>query len=219
MVTAGVNRLLTSLGWIKAVDAAMEGGVLSEEKYQALNKYRHKFGLHESALDKKGHLSYFKRAALLKFLSLNRIVPRFDHKAARRKHGRLPFNLMRSEELLWLVAQVPYGLGKKPDAGFLGLTTKHLYFTGSVNSFRIQLERIVSLKKYSDGIGINRDTSPSYQEIFRMSGQDAWLVANLVDTLMEMDEIRLPTRDSPTLDDLLNDGRDPCKQDETDVST
>ena len=198
-----INSFLIG-GWIRAVNVAMKDGRLSEQEFQGLNLYRRYFNLKEAELDEEGQFSYFERAALLKFLAHDRIVPRFDHKRARSKHGRIPFNLMRSEELLWLVTQVPYGLGKKPDTGFLGLTTRHLYFTGSINSFRIQLERIVSLKQYSDGIGINRDTSPSYQEIFRMSQQDSWLIANLVDELMGMDEVRLPKRDSPTLDELMN---------------
>jgi hypothetical protein len=155
-------------------------------------------------LDKKGHLSYFKRAALLKFVAQDGIVPRIDRKAARLQYGRLPFNLMKSEELVWLVKPTSYGLGKKPDSGILGVTTKHLYFVGSLNSFRIQLESIVSIKEYSDGIGVTRDTPHAYQEIFRMSGQDPRLIVNLVDVLMDMDEARLPKRDAPTLDDLMN---------------
>ena len=122
---SNLNTILT-IGWTQAVDAVMEGGVLSEEKYQALNKYRHKFGLHESDLDDKGHFSYFKRATLLKFVTHDGIVPRFDRKAARRTYGRIPFNLMRSEELVWLVSPVSYGPKKTADSGILGITSKYL---------------------------------------------------------------------------------------------
>ena len=184
--------------------AAMANGSLSETDFQGLNRYRHHFNLEEAELDEGGYFGYFKRAALLKFLAFDGIIPRFDDKASRREHGRIPFNLVKSEELLWLVAQVPYGLGKKPDTGFLGITTKHLYFTGSAISFRIPLERIVSLKEYTDGVGINRDTAPSFQEIFRMGNLDSWLIANLVDELMKIDVIRLPKKDSPTLEELLS---------------
>ena len=126
-----INFLLIR-GWINSVEAAMADGSLSETEFQGLNRYRHHFNLEETELDVNGYFSYFKRASLLKFLALDGIVPRFDRNAARRQHGRIPFNLVKNEELIWLVAEVPYGLGKKPDTGFLGITTKHLYFTGSI---------------------------------------------------------------------------------------
>ena len=145
----------------------------------------------------------------MKFVTHDGIVPRFDRKAARRTYGRIPFDLMRSEELVWLVSPVSYGPKKTADSDILGITSKYLYFSGSLNSFRIQFERIVSLKEYSDGIGITRDTGQPYQEIFRMSGQESRLIVNLVDVLMDMDETRLPNPDTPTLDDLMKESFDP----------
>ena len=77
------------------------------------------------------------------------------------------------------------------------------------------MESIVSLKEYTDGIGINRETSPAYQEIFRMSNLDSWLIVNLVDTVMDMDEIRLPKKEDPTLYDLLNQRHKASEEDTT----
>ena len=50
---------------------------------------------------------------------------------------------------------------ERQDTGTFGLTTKHLYFVGNNTgrSFRIRLEKIVSLTPYEDALGVMRDTA------------------------------------------------------------
>jgi len=67
------------------------------------------------------------------------------------------------------------------DTGLLGITTKHLYFTGPARSFRIRHSKIVSLTPYTDGIGLTRDTATARPESFRVG--DGWFVYNLLQNI------------------------------------
>ena len=228
-------------GWCSAVEAAVEDHSLSSEEKRGLNRYRERFDLQESRLDREGHFERFRMMALLNSLVDGGLVPCFDRRSARAEFGRLPFNLMKSEELIWVFTDVGYleqvtrreyrggsmgasfrvakGVYVRPssfrgravestsmehnDDGLLGITTKHLYFTGREKSFRIRLEKIVSFEPYQDGLGIMRDTARAKPEVFRMSAGDAWFSINVIDALLDRDELVLPKSDSPTLDDIV----------------
>ena len=90
-------------GWGQAVMAAMEDDFLSDGEKRALNHYRaqHSLGAHE--LDSGGHFTLYRMMNLLNALSEHGVVPRWD-----RRRARPPFNLMKSEELLWLFGGVDY---------------------------------------------------------------------------------------------------------------
>ena len=94
------------------------------------------------------------------------------------------------------------------DAGLLGITTKHLYFKGSHTSFRVRLEKIVSFEPFRDGLQIMRDTARAKPEVFIMGTTDVWFAVNLINALLAIDDIELPGRDAPTLDDIVDDGVD-----------
>lgn len=64
------------------------------------------------------------------------------------------------------------------DTGLLGITTKHIYFAGSVKSFRIKFDKIVSYTPYEDGLGIQRDAQTAKPQIF--INNDGWFLYNLV---------------------------------------
>ena len=68
----------------------------------------------------------------------------------------------------------------KADAGLLGVTTRHIYFHGARERFRVRLDRIVSFEPHSDGIGIMRDLARAKPEAFRTDGEDGWFLYNLV---------------------------------------
>ncbi len=68
----------------------------------------------------------------------------------------------------------------KADVGLLGVTTRHVYFHGARERFRVRLDRIVSFEPYSDGIGIMRDLARAKPETFRTDGDDGWFLYNLV---------------------------------------
>ena len=70
------------------------------------------------------------------------------------------------------------------DTGTLGLTTKHIYFSGSRKKFRVRYDRIVSFDPYDDGFGIMRDTQTAKPQTFRTG--DGWFVYNLAVNLAQM---------------------------------
>jgi len=67
------------------------------------------------------------------------------------------------------------------DTGTVAVTDKHIYFGGSVKSFRIPYNKVVSLQPYSDGIGVQRDAATAKPQIF-VTG-DGWFTYNLVSNL------------------------------------
>jgi hypothetical protein len=70
------------------------------------------------------------------------------------------------------------------DAGFLGVTTKHIYFSGKTKGFRIRYDKIVSFNPHSDGITIQRDASSAKPQIF-VTG-DGWFTYNLITNLARL---------------------------------
>jgi hypothetical protein len=67
------------------------------------------------------------------------------------------------------------------DTGFLGITTKHIYFAGPAKSFRIPYSKIVSFRPYSNGFGITRDAASAKPQSF-VTG-DGWFIYNVVTNL------------------------------------
>ena len=216
-----------SNGWCDAVEASMEDHALSSDEKRGLNRYRTRFNLHENRLDSDGHFELFRMMALLNSLVDQAVVPRFDRRSARAQFGRLPFNLMKSEELIWVFRDVGYiqqvtrrefrggsmgmsfrvtkGVYVRPgafrgrsvasksmehtDSGMLGITTKHIYFTGR-----------------------RREELPGP---FTMGAADAWFSVNIIDALLDMDRIALPKSDALTLDDIVDE--DPGDDDDDDA--
>ena len=67
------------------------------------------------------------------------------------------------------------------DTGMLGVTTRHIYFAGAAKSFRVRLDRIVTIEPYSDGVGIMRDTARAQPETFVLG--DGWFAYNLLQNI------------------------------------
>jgi hypothetical protein len=70
--------------------------------------------------------------------------------------------------------------------GFMGVTTKHLYFVGGAKSLRIRHDKIVSLIPFDDGIGIHRDAATAKPQIF-VTG-DGWFTYNLLANIAQLEE-------------------------------
>ncbi|MDE0006068.1 MAG: hypothetical protein OXQ29_25535 [Rhodospirillaceae bacterium] len=70
------------------------------------------------------------------------------------------------------------------DTGLLGVTSKHIYFSGSLKSFRVAYTKIVAFEPYSDGIGIQRDAMTAKPQDF-VTG-DGWFTYNLISNLARM---------------------------------
>ena len=70
------------------------------------------------------------------------------------------------------------------DTGLLGFTTKHVYFSGGRNKFRVRYDRIVDFEPFSDGFGVMRDTRSAKPQSFRTG--DGWFAYNLAVNLAQM---------------------------------
>ena len=92
------------------------------------------------------------------------------------------------------------------DAGMLGITTKHIYFSGSQKSFRLPLQKIVFFKLYANGVSIMRDTARAKPEGFRMDSNTAWFTVNVIGALLDAGNLTLPGPNTPTLDEILEAG-------------
>ena len=86
----------------------MEDLALSAAEKRGLNRHRRRFNLDESRLDGDGHFPMFRMMSLLNALTDHGVVPRFDRAAAAGVFGTHPFNLMKSEALLWVFRDVGY---------------------------------------------------------------------------------------------------------------
>ena len=245
MPDSKLKRTLAA-GWRNAVVEAMEDHALSTQEKRRLNRYRAWFSLAEKQLNRAGHFELFTKMALLNSLVEHEVIPRTDRRRARARFGRLPFNLMKSEGLVWMFGNVGYmeqitsrefrgqsmgmslrvakGVYVRPgtfrgksvsttsmehtDSGVLGVTTKHIYFKGSEKSFRVRLEKIVSFEPYQDGLGIMRDTARAKPEIFTMDPTNAWFSINLIEALLDIDDLKPPSSDTLTLDEIVDETPD-----------
>ena len=68
--------------------------------------------------------------------------------------------------------------------GSLILTTKHVFFWSSRNTFRIQPKKIISIEPYSDGISILGDGANATPIIFKLD--DPWFAANVIAKLNQV---------------------------------
>ena len=72
------------------------------------------------------------------------------------------------------------------DTGLLGFTTKHIYFAGKKEMFRIRYDKIVGFEYYGDGFGIMRDNLTAKPQAFRTGEWDGWFAHNLTFYLAKM---------------------------------
>ena len=67
---------------------------------------------------------------------------------------------------------------KHADTGTLCVTTKHVYFAGGANRFRVRHDRIVTCTPMEDGFSLTRDRANARPEMFRTG--DGWFAFNIV---------------------------------------
>ncbi len=231
-----------SEGWGKALQEALSDDYLSDSEVAGLNKYRSVLNLSERELNRSRNFDLFRSALILSSLH-NGVIPRYAL-----SRSRLPFNLMKSEEMIQVFEEVEYvkevtrrhykgssmgvsvrvakGVYIRPgsfegrtieqvgmelqDTGTLGLTTKHLYYTGenTGRSFRVKLEKIVAFNSYKDGLRIMRDTASAKPEVFVMRPNEAWFLINAVYAVLDLEKTTLPAKDAPTVDELVGNGEE-----------
>ena len=80
----------------------LEDGLLSLDEENALAKYADYFSLTQQALDRNGVQTSLVQAAVLRDVTQG-IIPK-----RQRVNGAIPFNLMKSEQLVWVIQGVDY---------------------------------------------------------------------------------------------------------------
>ena len=95
------NRLLIR-AWEAAAQGALEDGLISLDEENALARYADHFSLAQQALDQNGVHASLVQAAVTRDVTQG-IVPK-----RQRVNGAVPFNLMKSEQLVWVIQGVDY---------------------------------------------------------------------------------------------------------------
>ena len=96
------QTMLLVQAWEAAVEGALEDGLFTLDEENALNQYINHFNLNQSRLDAHGVHTSLIKAAVLREITEG-IVPQRQNIT-----GRVPFNLMKSETLVWVMQDVDY---------------------------------------------------------------------------------------------------------------
>ena len=89
-------------GWETAVQGALEDGVISVDEEDALSRYLDYFGIEQAQADRSGALTTLAQAGAIRDLTEGTIPQRQNIQS------RIPFNLMKSEKLVWVFQNVAY---------------------------------------------------------------------------------------------------------------
>ena len=98
---ANRGRLLVR-AWEAAVEGALEDGVFSLDEENALARYLEHFGLSTGDVNANGAHTSLVQAAVIRDVAQG-IIPQRQN-----IQGNLPFNLMKSEQLVWVIDDVDY---------------------------------------------------------------------------------------------------------------
>ena len=96
------RRQLLVRAWEEAVEGAIEDGLVSLDEENALAKYPNHFGITQEELNRNGAQTTLIQAAVIRDVTQG-IVPQRQN-----IEGRVPFNLMKSETLVWVIQDVDY---------------------------------------------------------------------------------------------------------------
>jgi len=96
-----LNSLVVS-GWERAVNIAFDDGLLSEEEESALSELKEHFSLSQQILDRNGAYSKLVKGAVLRDIMDGSLPERM------KIEGGLPFNLQKSEKVVWVFQGVNY---------------------------------------------------------------------------------------------------------------
>lgn len=212
--TAGTHKVIDVTPaleeWKRAVDKALEDGILSAEEERRATEVATAAGINQG----NAGASWFKlvKAGVLRDVTEGKIPERM-------KIEGVTANLMKKERSVWffngvqffeertsrsfagvshgLSIRIAKGLYYRPsmfrgspiettklvhaDNGGLLITSHHLYFLGARKSFRIPYRKIVAFEPFKDGIGVQRDAMSAKPQIFKLD--DAWFAYNLVSNL------------------------------------
>lgn len=137
-------KALVASGWEKAVDLAFDDGLLSEQEESALIELKDHFGLSQQILDKTGSYSKLVKGAVLRDIMDGNLPGRI------KVDGNLPFNLQKTEKVVWVFQNVNYYEEKTRTryvGGSQGVSiriAKGLYYrTGAFKGERVQTSETV----------------------------------------------------------------------------
>lgn len=88
-------------GWEKALTSLLEDNILSEEEERRLTTFAEKFGLSQDHLNADGAYTRAAMAGVLRDVLHGKVPSRV------KVEGELPFNLQKSESLVWFFNDVP----------------------------------------------------------------------------------------------------------------
>jgi len=140
-----VNDLVVE-GWEQAVETAFDDGILTEEEEAKLTEMQQLFDLPQDELDLNGAYSKVVKGAVLRQVLEGKLPTNF------KVDGYLPFNLQKSEKLVWLFQDVDY-YEEKTKTRYVGgsqgvsvRVAKGLYYrTGAFKGERVQTSETMHL--------------------------------------------------------------------------
>ena len=108
-------RLALTSGWEKAVDTYLEDGILSVEEESKLTSFIEKFSFTQSDLDNNGKYTGIVKSGVIRDLTEGKVPQRI------KLTGQLPFNLQKTESLIWVFPSASY-YEDKTRRSFVGST-------------------------------------------------------------------------------------------------
>ena len=101
-LSPGDQRRLLAQAWEAAVEGSLEDGILSLDEENALIHYLHRFNLDQAAVNANGAHTNMIKSAVIREAAEGLIPERLNLET------RPPFNLMKSEQLVWVIDGVGY---------------------------------------------------------------------------------------------------------------
>ena len=98
----GQQTALLVRAWEAAVEGTLEDGLLTLDEENALTRYMDHFGIAAGQVNQNGVLTTMVQAAVIRDVASG-VVPQRQNIT-----GRVPFNLMNSETLVWVMGGVDY---------------------------------------------------------------------------------------------------------------
>lgn len=143
-VNADALKSLVASGWEKAVDISFDDGLLSEQEESSLSALKEHFALSQQTLDKNGSYSKVVKGAVLRDIMDGNLPERMKFA------GNLPFNLQKTEKIVWVFQNVDY-YEQKTRTNYVGSSqgvsiriAKGVYYrTGAFKGERVQTSETV----------------------------------------------------------------------------
>lgn len=206
------KRLLVQ-AWEAAVEGSMEDGILTQAEENALFRYMAYFNLSRDDVE-NAHRDLVRAAVIRDLMEgeITYRLNVTDHPFNLQKNEKLVWAFRgvqyietktkreRRGTSQGVSIRVARGLYYRPstfksrvhewdenvhvDTGILGVTPKHLYFSGPRKSFRVRYDKIVAYDPFSDGIGFTQDAANAKPKKF-VTG-DGWFIYNLVTNLSNL---------------------------------